>query len=226
MYEEPKSGLAADVLEAIINPASEDKRPEIKYTQAITLRSPITLYCAAFRLVPTRKIFKPSVVRLIKKPTAIAMKIINTNGVGIPKKVPFPTRMNCSGSPDTDSPLVTPIAIPLKSVIVARVANEKNTNILGKSLVTLYGIMVTFFLLQVSSYLSMQQKGLSYSLSELKATGVKLSAGSEAAISRYQINLSDGYPTLAPELPNILFAAVVFLIIVGTTWLKNTFVKS
>ncbi len=28
---------------------------------------------------------------------------------------------------------------------VARVANEKNANILGKSLVTLYGIMVTFF---------------------------------------------------------------------------------
>jgi hypothetical protein len=109
---------------------------------------------------------------------------------------------------------------------VARVANEKNANILGKSLVTLYGIMVTFFLIQVSSYLSMQQKGLAYSLSELKATGVKLSAGSEAAISRYQINLSDGYPALAPELPNILFAAVVFLIIVGTTWLKNTSEKS
>ena len=30
--------------------------------------------------------------------------------------------MNCSGSPDTDSPFVIPIAIPLKSVIVARVA--------------------------------------------------------------------------------------------------------
>jgi hypothetical protein len=30
MYEEPKSGLAADVREAIINPAREDKRPEIK----------------------------------------------------------------------------------------------------------------------------------------------------------------------------------------------------
>ena len=83
-----------------------------------------------------------------------------------------------------------------------------------------------FFLLQVSSYLSLQQKGLAYSLSELKATGVKLSAGSEAAISRYQINLSDGYPALAPELPSIIFAAVVFLIVIGTTWLKNTSEKS
>ena len=58
----------------------------------------------------------------MKNPTARAMTIINTNGVGIPKKVPFPTRMNCSGSPETDSPLVIPIAIPLKSVMVARVA--------------------------------------------------------------------------------------------------------
>jgi hypothetical protein len=104
--------------------------------------------------------------------------------------------------------------------------SKKNANVLGKILVTLYGVMVTFFWIQVSSYLSIQQKGLAYSLSELKATGVKLSAGSEAAISRYQINLSDGYPALAPELPNILFAAVVFLIIVGTTWLKNTSEKS
>ena len=50
------------------------------------------------------------------------MMIIKTNGVGIPKNVPFPTRINDSGKPETETPLVIPIAIPLKSVIVARVA--------------------------------------------------------------------------------------------------------
>ena len=109
---------------------------------------------------------------------------------------------------------------------LARVANEKNANVLGKIAVTLYGVMVTFFWIQVSSYLSIQQKGLAYSLSELKATGVKLSAGSEDAVSRFQVNLSDGYPALAPELPSIIFAAVILLIVIGTTWLKNTSVKS
>ena len=109
---------------------------------------------------------------------------------------------------------------------LARVANEKNANVLGKIVVTLYGVMVTFFFIQVSSYLSMQQKGLAYSLSELKATGVKLSAGSEDAVSRFQVNLSDGYPTLVPEIPSIIFAAVVLLIVIGTTWLKTTSEKS
>ena len=109
---------------------------------------------------------------------------------------------------------------------LARVANEKNANVLGKIVVTLYGVMVTFFFIQVCSYLSMQQKGLAYSLSELKATGVKLSAGSEDAVSRFQVNLSDGYPALVPEIPSIIFAAVVLLIVIGTTWLKTTSEKS
>ena len=103
---------------------------------------------------------------------------------------------------------------------------KKNANVLGKIVVTLYGVMVTFFFIQVSSYLSMQQKGLAYSLSELKATGVKLSAGSEDAVSRFQVNLSDGYPALVPEIPSIIFAAVVLLIVIGTTWLKTTSEKS
>ena len=47
---------------------------------------------------------------------------IKTNGVGMPKNVPFPTRMNCSGKPETETPSVMPIAMPLKSVIVASVA--------------------------------------------------------------------------------------------------------
>ena len=41
---------------------------------------------------------------------------------GMPKNVPFPTRMNCSGKPETETPSVMPIAMPLKSVIVASVA--------------------------------------------------------------------------------------------------------
>ncbi len=104
---------------------------------------------------------------------------------------------------------------------LARVVNEKNGNILAKSLVTLYGIMVTFFSIQVGAYLSFFQKGLSYNLAELKATGVKLSAGSEDTISRYAINLKDGFPKLTPELPNIILCTVVLLIIIGTTWIKT-----
>lgn len=109
---------------------------------------------------------------------------------------------------------------------LARVANEKNANILGKSLVTLYGIMVTFFLLQILSYTSITLKGLAFSLTELKATGVKLSTGSESFIGNNAVNLKDGYPALAPEITSYIFAAVVLLIVIGTTWLKNTSEKS
>jgi hypothetical protein len=97
---------------------------------------------------------------------------------------------------------------------LARIINEKNGNIIAKSLVTLYGIMMTFFSLQVGAYLSYYQKALSYNLSELKATGVKLSAG------------SDGFPKLTPELPTIIVCTVVFLIVIGTTWIKTTSNKS
>ena len=41
----------------------------------------------------------------------------------MPKNVPFPIRTNCSGKLEIDSPLVMPIAMPLKRVIVAKVAN-------------------------------------------------------------------------------------------------------
>ena len=108
----------------------------------------------------------------------------------------------------------------------ARIANEKNANVAGKSLVTLFGILVTFFNLQVSAHLTLGQRGLAYSLLELKATGVKLTAASEDAIARYPVNLTDGYPELAPELPGIIMASVIFLIILGTTWIKYPASKS
>ena len=74
---------------------------------------------------------------------------------------------------------------------LARIANEKDANVLGKSIVTLFGIMTTFFNLQVSSYLTLGQRGLAYSLLELKATGVKITASSEAVIARYPVNLKE-----------------------------------
>jgi len=105
---------------------------------------------------------------------------------------------------------------------LGRIVNEKNGNVFAKSLVTLYGIMVIFFSIQVGAYLSFYQKALSYNLAELKAAGVKLSAGSEDTINRYTINLANGFPKLAPELPTIILCTIVFLIIIGTTWIKPT----
>ena len=109
---------------------------------------------------------------------------------------------------------------------LARIANEKDANVVGNSIVTLFGIMTTFFNLQVSSYLTLGQKGLAFSLLELKATGVKITASSEAVIARYPVNLKDGYPELAPELPGIILGVVIFLIIIGATWIKNPTSKS
>lgn len=56
---------------------------------------------------------------------------------------------------------------------IARISNEKNTPAYGKILGTLFGVMTTFFGLQVSAYLSLRQKGLSFSLLELKSTSMK-----------------------------------------------------
>jgi hypothetical protein len=109
---------------------------------------------------------------------------------------------------------------------LARVVNEKNGNMLAKSFVTLYGALVTFHWIQISSYTALGISGLAFSLAELKATGVKLSSASEFYITNSTAKLSDGYPALAPSVPSIIFASVVFLIIVGITWLKNTSEKS
>jgi hypothetical protein len=109
---------------------------------------------------------------------------------------------------------------------LARVVSEKNGTMLAKSFVTLYGAFVTFHWITISSYTSLGQKGLAYSLAELKATGVKLSAGSEAVITTFPINFAEGYPPVAPSLPSILFASLVFLLIIGITWMKNSTTKS
>ncbi len=110
--------------------------------------------------------------------------------------------------------------------MLARIANEKNANMIGKSLVSLYGTMVTFHWIQISSYTALGISGLAYSLAELKATGVKLSSASEFYITNGGVKLSDGYPALAPSVPSIIFASLVFLVIIGATWLKTPSSKS
>jgi hypothetical protein len=109
---------------------------------------------------------------------------------------------------------------------LARIVNEKNSHMLAKSFGSLYGAIVTFHWIQISSYTALGISGLAFSLAELKATGVKLSSASEFYITNSPVNLKDGYPALAPSLLSMVFAAVVLLIILGTTWMKNPTTKS
>ena len=47
---------------------------------------------------------------------------------------------------------------------LARIVNEKNSNLLAKSMVSLYGAIVTFHWIQISSYTALGISGLAYSL--------------------------------------------------------------
>ncbi len=102
---------------------------------------------------------------------------------------------------------------------LVRFQRESNSNILGKVLVTLFGLCTTFYGYSIFSYLHNTQLGQAYMLSELKLKGTELSTVTESFIEFMGYSVTDGWPpAFAPEPAASLFLLTFAIMIIAGTW--------
>ena len=77
---------------------------------------------------------------------------------------------------------------------LVRFQREQNSNVLGKTLVSVFGLCTVFYGFNVFSYLRNAQLAQSYRLSELKESGVELSTVTNSFIEFAGHSVSDGWP--------------------------------
>jgi len=98
---------------------------------------------------------------------------------------------------------------------------EQNSNILGKILVSVFGLCTTFYGYSVFSYLRNAQLAQSYRLSELKESGVELSTVTNSFIEFTGYSVADGWPpAFMPETAANIFLITFALMIIAGTWMK------
>tara|TARA_B100001248_G_scaffold225891_1_gene183647 strand:- start:609 stop:1034 length:426 start_codon:yes stop_codon:yes gene_type:complete len=104
---------------------------------------------------------------------------------------------------------------------LVRYQREQNSNILGKILVSVFGLCTVFYGFNVFSYLRNAQLAQSYRLSELKESGVELSTVTNSFIEFAGYSVSDGWPpSFAPEPAANIFLIAFALMIIAGTWLN------
>tara|TARA_B100001175_G_scaffold317798_1_gene336541 strand:- start:940 stop:1365 length:426 start_codon:yes stop_codon:yes gene_type:complete len=104
---------------------------------------------------------------------------------------------------------------------LVRFQREQNSNILGKSLVTIFGLCTVFYGYTVFSYLRNAQLAQSYRLSELKESGVELTTVTNSFIEFTGYSISDGWPpTFMPETAANIFLITFALMIIAGTWVN------
>ncbi len=104
---------------------------------------------------------------------------------------------------------------------LVRFQREQNSNILGKILVSVFGLCTTFYGYSVFSYLRNAQLAQSYRLSELKESGVELSTVTNSFIEFTGYSVTDGWPpAFMPETAANIFLITFALMIIAGTWMK------
>ena len=104
---------------------------------------------------------------------------------------------------------------------LVRFQREQNSNILGKILVSVFGLCTTFYGYSVFSYLRNAQLAQSYRLSELKESGVELSTVTNSFIEFTGYSVADGWPpAFMPETAANIFFITFALMIIAGTWMK------
>lgn len=104
---------------------------------------------------------------------------------------------------------------------LVRFQREQNSNILGKILVSVFGLCTTFYGYSVFSYLRNAQLAQSYRLSELKESGVELSTVTNSFIEFTGYSVADGWPpAFMPETAANIFLITFALMIIAGTWMK------
>ena len=104
---------------------------------------------------------------------------------------------------------------------LVRFQREQNSNVLGKILVSVFGLCTVFYGFNVFSYLRNAQLAQSYRLSELKESGVELSTVSNSFIEFTGHSVLDGWPpSFMPEPAANIFLITFALMIVVGTWVN------
>lgn len=104
---------------------------------------------------------------------------------------------------------------------LVRFQREQNSNILGKILVSVFGLCTTFYGYSIFSYLRNAQLAQSYRLSELKESGVELSTVTNSFIEFTGYSVADGWPpAFMPETAANIFLITFALMIIAGTWMK------
>ncbi len=106
------------------------------------------------------------------------------------------------------------------SFYLIRRAREINFPSYEKIILSSFCLCTIFFGLQVLSYLVLNQKNMSFQLSEINANGVEISAVGESFISLWGQTVADGPASLAPDISSTVLWATIFLMFVFGIWEK------
>ena len=103
--------------------------------------------------------------------------------------------------------LVVTILICLNFYLIRR-ARETNMPSYGKALVTIFGLMSVYFGWTVGAFLRAMQINMAVTLSELKDTGVSITAASNNWIVTMG-NPTEPYSAGTPDLPTMIFETTI-----------------
>lgn len=101
-----------------------------------------------------------------------------------------------------------------------RRSRELNFPTYGKAIITVFCVCTIFFGLQVSSYLVLNQKNMSFQLSELQQNGVEVSTVGQSLIETYGQTVADGPAALAPDIPAIILWITIAVMFLSGLWGK------
>ena len=103
---------------------------------------------------------------------------------------------------------------------MARVTNESGGNIAAKILTSIFGLFVAFFSRQLAGWRVLFDTNTAARLAEVQESGASLSIQGSAWLQNSGI--TSGYylmdPPMFADIPSVLLALVVLLMILGTTW--------
>ena len=101
----------------------------------------------------------------------------------------------------------------------ARVSNESGSSMLMKGLVTLFGLFVCFFNLQLAGWRGVFDQMAAGNLAALKDTGVKLSPSSAQWVEQSGMKASDAASmNLFGDVGSVIFTLVILAIVLFVTW--------
>lgn len=112
--------------------------------------------------------------------------------------------------------LVVTILVCLNFYLIRR-ARELNMPSYGKALTTIFGLMTVYFGWTVGGFLFGTQINMAVGLAELKASGVAISATSNAWIE-FMGNPTEPYSAGMPDTPTMIFWGIIALMLVLGMW--------
>ena len=112
--------------------------------------------------------------------------------------------------------LVVTILICLNFYLIRR-ARETNMPSYGKALVTIFGLMTVYFGWTVGAFLRALQINMAVTLTEVKKSGVSITAASNDWISAMG-NPTEPYSAGTPDVPTMIFWGIIAVMLILGMW--------